>query len=343
LIPESPELRIEKARQAISDAKKAQAHIYAPKKFREAERVYDSMLMLWKFENNKFILSRKYDHIDTCVKLILEKASQAKNTALANSQNLEISVQAEISKLTAAYKKNEKLIKILPLKKTVTRNFENGRMLLSEAKIDNSKKNLLTAKDKLNKSSDFLHKATSEVNDMLRNYFSDFSKWKEWNKITIENSRNSGKIAIVVDKVAKMCYVYKKGRLKESFSIELGKNWMGNKLMKGDKTTPEGIYKITKKLDSRKTKYYKALLINYPNEEDKARFKQNKKTGTIPKKALIGGLIEIHGDGGKGTNWTDGCVALKNEDMDIIYKMVEIGTMVTIVGSLKSLSDLMDL
>ena len=50
------------------------------------------------------------------------------------------------------------------------------------------------------------------------------------------------------------------GVKKYEFDAELGKNWVGDKRVKGDKATPEGMYKITKKFGSNKTKYYKALL-----------------------------------------------------------------------------------
>ena len=81
-------------------------------------------------------------------------------------------------------------------------------------------------------------------------------------------------------------------------------------------------------------------MINYPNEADKARFAEGVRKGLISKRANIGGLIEIHGGGGKGLNWTDGCVALTNEDMDKIFEMAEIGTPVTIIGSMKSLAEI---
>jgi len=61
--------------------------------------------------------------------------------------------------------------------------------------------------------------------------------------------------------------------------------------------------------------------------------------GNIPRRG-IGNLIEIHGDGGKGINWTDGCVALTNSDMDKLYGLVGVGTPVTIVGSLRSLKEI---
>jgi lipoprotein-anchoring transpeptidase ErfK/SrfK len=58
----------------------------------------------------------------------------------------------------------------------------------------------------------------------------------------------------------------------------------------------------------------------------------------IAASADIGNLIEIHGDGGKGIDWTDGCIALKNTDMDILYKLVPNGTTVTIVGTAQPLN-----
>ena len=119
----------------------------------------------------------------------------------------------------------------------------------------------------------------------------------------------------------------------------MGPNWIGTKKYRGDKATPEGKYHVTKKKSRRQTKYYKALLINYPNDDDKVRYDANIKNGSIPKRG-IGDLIEIHGDGGRGINWTDGCVALTNSDMDRLYELVSTGTPVTIVGSLRSLQEI---
>ncbi|MFH1679588.1 MAG: L,D-transpeptidase, partial [Candidatus Eisenbacteria bacterium] len=55
--------------------------------------------------------------------------------------------------------------------------------------------------------------------------------------------------------------------------------------------------------------------------------------GADPRSATPGGLIEIHGDGGRGNDWTKGCVALSNEHMDRIFDAAAIGTPVTIIGS----------
>jgi murein L,D-transpeptidase YafK len=87
-----------------------------------------------------------------------------------------------------------------------------------------------------------------------------------------------------------------------------------------------------KKKDRGQSRYHRALLLDYPNAADRERFAAAKRRGEIPRGAGIGGLIEIHGEGGRGQNWTEGCVALSNRDMDDLFRRVGTGTRVTIVG-----------
>ena len=145
---------------------------------------------------------------------------------------------------------------------------------------------------------------------------------------------------IIIDKIARELSIYKNGEIFKQFPVELGVNWIGDKQQQGDKTTPEGLYKIIAKKQNGQTMYYKAFLLDYPNEDDKKRFLLNKKNGIINQDAEIGNLIEIHGNGGKGIDWTDGCIALNDTDMDEIFKFCTIGTKVTIVGSGRSLNEL---
>jgi L,D-peptidoglycan transpeptidase YkuD (ErfK/YbiS/YcfS/YnhG family) len=342
MAPVPPIEKIEKARIAISEAKKAKADAYAPALFNESEKLYNMAISRWKSENAKFILKRDFESIDQLVELSVAKAKDAKNKAQSHSSDLETSIGATIKSLENSVDKYDRLFNNLPLRKVTFQNYEKGLMLLKEAKYDYKAKNYLVSKPKIDKAAKYLNDCFAAVKSYLKDYFSSYSSWKEWNDRTINASRKNKTDAIVVDKYAKKCYVYKSGKLKHTFDCELGKNWIGTKRHRGDKATPEGIYHITKKLDSRKTKYYKALLINYPNDEDKSRFQKEIKQGTLPKKTNIGGLIEIHGNGGKGVNWTEGCVALKDSDMDIIYRIAEVGTPVTIIGSLEKLSDIVD-
>ncbi len=89
--------------------------------------------------------------------------------------------------------------------------------------------------------------------------------------------------------------VYKKGVAVAEFDVGLGFNGLSDKLHSGDDATPEGRYRITKKNTA--SRFYKALLINYPNEEDRRRFAAAKQKREIPYWVGIGGLVEIHGGG----------------------------------------------
>jgi len=53
-------------------------------------------------------------------------------------------------------------------------------------------------------------------------------------------------------------------------------------------------------------------------------------------------MIEIHGNGGKGVDWTEGCVALRDSDMNIVYRYVKVGTPVTIVGSMQDIDKVLE-
>lgn len=156
-------------------------------------------------------------------------------------------------------------------------------------------------------------------------------QWRAWTDATIAESRQ--RATVLIDKLNRKLIVYKDGAAVATFHAELGSRGLERKLHAGDKATPEGRYKVTVVKDRGQSKYYRAFLINYPNGEDVARFRSAKKNGQVPGRAGIGSLIEIHGDGGQGKDWTDGCVAVTNQEMDRLFRWVGHGTPVTIVGT----------
>jgi L,D-peptidoglycan transpeptidase YkuD (ErfK/YbiS/YcfS/YnhG family) len=147
---------------------------------------------------------------------------------------------------------------------------------------------------------------------------------------TIRWSRTTDSTALVVVKTDRRAYVVRDGRIISKYPVELGYRSWRQKLRSGDGATPEGTYRITQ-WRNHGSRYYKALVINYPNDSDRRRFEKNRKTGVIPRGARIGGNIEIHGEGGRGRDWTEGCVALANRDMDSLMNQMRVGDRVTIV------------
>jgi len=178
------------------------------------------------------------------------------------------------------------------------------------------------------------HRDLTTVANLLADYENDeagkLATWRKWVEETIEDSRQDGSTALVVDKAAHAVYLYKVGKQIKTYRCDLGYNSAHQKMFDGDGATPEGKYHITKVKDGN-SKYYRALLLNYPNDADQKRFKENKRRGAISSRAGVGRLIEIHGEGGQGKDWTDGCVVLSNDDMDNIMKYIGVGTAVTIV------------
>jgi len=134
---------------------------------------------------------------------------------------------------------------------------------------------------------------------------------------------------VLVNKSEMKMYLLSQGIKVKEYSIALGANPKGHKQQEGDERTPEGKYILDyKKSDSA---YHKAIHISYPNEEDKARAK---KKGVNP-----GGLIMIHGQkNGYGHlawltqryNWTNGCIAVTDSEIDEIWDLVKTGTAIEI-------------
>jgi murein L,D-transpeptidase YafK len=134
--------------------------------------------------------------------------------------------------------------------------------------------------------------------------------------VTLINSIDS----IVVNKQLNKLTVYSDNQSYSTY-CSLGEA-PGRKQYEGDKKTPEGVYTITYKNPN--SIGYKSLMLSYPNKEDK-------------KAGRTGKDITIHGMGNlvslkqhKSINWTWGCVAVTNGEIDVIYKKTKIGTKVVI-------------
>ena len=115
----------------------------------------------------------------------------------------------------------------------------------------------------------------------------------------------------------------------KSYKVALGATPEGAKDRQGDHKTPEGLYSVDGK--NPKSQFHKALHLSYPNATDR---EHARKLGVKP-----GGDVEIHGLGAKWGwvgashrlhDWTDGCIAVTNEEIDEIYPLVKVGTVVEI-------------
>lgn len=134
---------------------------------------------------------------------------------------------------------------------------------------------------------------------------------------------------IVVDKSERRLSLYREGQLLKSYHASLGRAPVGPKVREGDGRTPEGEYIIDGRLPN--SRYHLALHISYPNEQDRARAAA---LGVSPGNAiLIHGIGYVRGGvtpAEARSDWTDGCIAVTNEEIEEIWAAVDDGTPILI-------------
>ena len=133
---------------------------------------------------------------------------------------------------------------------------------------------------------------------------------------------------VVVYKGARKLVLLSQGKELRSYKVALGGEPVGPKTRQGDHRTPEGLYV----LDSRNPDghYYKAFHISYPNAQDIAAARE---LGVSPGgDIMLHGLRKEYGLGKAHTlrDWTNGCVAVTDEEMDEIWGLVRVGTPIEI-------------
>ena len=325
------------ARESLSEAKIANANIYSERNYKQALEIYDLAMVSWSRENERFILFRDYNRIINFARKCKKIADDAKDESIEKAADLSKNVEASFVDLSKKIDLYNKLFKKLPIPKSVFDAHNKSKMLFSESKIAREKGNLKNAEILFKKAEIYVNIANTTAGQLLKNYFSDYPRWKNLANDAIAASRGGNKV-ILVDKTAHILYVYQSGKAIRSYDVEFGPNWMAHKEFAGDKATPEGNYHITSKKNGGNTGYHKAMMLDYPNAEDRAHFAQKKRQGLISRRTGIGSLIEIHGNGGRGFDWTSGCIGMRDRDIDDLYNVVGSGTRVTIVGSIEPLS-----
>ncbi|MDX6306419.1 MAG: hypothetical protein QOI77_3388 [Blastocatellia bacterium] len=147
---------------------------------------------------------------------------------------------------------------------------------------------------------------------------------------------------IVIKKSQRQLLLFSGDKLLRTYRIGLGSSPVGDKVLQGDRRTPEGDFYIFTKND--KSAYYLSLGVSYPNA---AHAERGLRDGLItkgqydaimlalkakkppPQNTALGGDIYIHGNGAQ-SDWTWGCAALENDDIRELFAAVTVGTPVTI-------------
>ncbi len=134
---------------------------------------------------------------------------------------------------------------------------------------------------------------------------------------------------VFVIKNKRVMFLLREGEILKSYRISLGRQPLGHKVRAGDKRTPEGTYLLDYRNPN--SRFHKGFHISYPNEADTARALR---LGVPP-----GGDIMLHGlsslreplgKGHRREDWTDGCIAVTNAEIEEIWKLVPDGTPIEI-------------
>jgi len=148
---------------------------------------------------------------------------------------------------------------------------------------------------------------------------------------------------ILIEKSMRRLTLIREGEAPRVFHIALGKCPEGHKEREGDNRTPEGEYYVCTRND--KSKFHLALGLSYPNPADAATALARGEITSAQHEAIcaahkirrrppwdtpLGGFIMIHG-GGNASDWTAGCIALSNEEIETLFSLCPMGTTVRIL------------
>lgn len=131
---------------------------------------------------------------------------------------------------------------------------------------------------------------------------------------------------IEVHKAARKMYLLSGHKLLKTYDIALGRAPAGHKQFEGDQKTPEGVYYIDRRNPN--SNFHLSLGLSYPNINDRAYAQAQGKSpgGDI----FIHGRDNKHTQRGLGWDWTDGCIAVTDKEIEEIYAMVKIGTPIVV-------------
>ena len=324
-----PEVRL--AERMNHDLWKAQAGVYAPEEYRSYETTLKNIMDDLISEEARFIWFRDYEPIAGRLKVALRDGEGILKKVQERKEAKRVNTARQLFELEERIKGLDRLSFTINEGRLARRSLTKASLMIKEAGLFLEREDYDGAASRLTMASGYI-KASEEILVPIFNRYTDktlIEKWRRWVDEIAAESREKGTPAIVVSKIDRRLTIYKHGKPSKTYEIGIGRNGLSDKLLAGDGATPEGSYRVIKKLS--RSRYRKALLLNYPNGEDRKEFLRLKKMGLIPKRAGMGGLIEIHGGGKEGMTY--GCVSLENRHMDEVFELVQLGTPVAIVGT----------
>jgi lipoprotein-anchoring transpeptidase ErfK/SrfK len=329
-----PLTAVESARRAVARARTDGATVWAPRRLESAEETLHEGLTEYRRQELRFISLRNFTEARRILALAEDKAVAALEEAIDLRDDARSEAEESMNLARKLLGEAEAIAETTRVAAYVHARYRRARTRLVESEEHFQDGAYLAANAGAELASAEARGVIDHATTLAARFVDkkQLATWRKWIDETLAWSRRTNEPAIIVYKEKNLVGLYVDGKPVRSYRADMGRNNLDRKLSGGDSATPEGRYKVVDKKDRGRTKYYKALLLDYPNKEDLRRFEQARAAGRLPRNAKPGSLIEIHGEGGRGLDWTYGCPALSNKDMDDLYSRVRVGTPVTIVG-----------
>ena len=311
---------------------RAGASVYTPESYQQYLSALNSARDLYTRERSRMVWFRDYQPIARSFAQVHAMGEKMQGEV----QSVALQQSAEIAQTADALQKRITLLKELEAelkdRRLAMRKLTQADIRIEDAKRLAKERRSKEANEKLEAARIDIDAVIKTLRPLLTRYADrqQIALWKSQVDKALAESRREGKDVIIVRKVDRQLTLYRKGGQVREFNAGFGFNFLADKLYSGDKATPEGEYKIVKKVPY--SRFYKALLIDYPNQEDQKRFALAKKKKLIPANVGIGNLIEIHGGG--DDSMTNGCISLQDPHIRDLFDQVEVGTPVVIVGTI---------
>lgn len=327
--PVPPEVQLATSQE--QDLWRAGASVYAPDQYQLYVNAINFGRELLIREQARFSLLRDYSLVESTFRDALAQGERLQLQVKTARQAEAAGLASDLVRVRKKIQAVRELSETLKDKRLAMRKLVQAEILLEEAGKLAAAGKPKPARQKLASADQDATAVIKVIRPVVKRYADrgEIARWRRLADDAVAASRRNGGDLIVVDKLDRQLTLYHNGNVVKSYDAGLGFNYLADKLYSGDRATPEGHYRVIRKID--RSKYFKALLIDYPNDEDRRRFAQAKRAGLVPRNAGIGSLIEIHG-GGKDCV-TYGCVALDDREMAELYARIAVDTPVVIVGT----------
>ena len=270
---------------AFEAASGGPAASWAPEAVRRADAALRETLLDWSRQENRLLPLRDFRPVAR--RLAGAEALAREAGRLGGERRSEGRKAAEeaVEDARAVEAQAALLVAATSLPHSQRAHLQRARLLLLEAEALLRQDEVVAARERASQSRTELREAVGPALEAAERYTSreQVATWRRWIDETRAWSRSTGQPAILVLKEKNLLVLLSKGVAVRTYDAEVGSNALGVKQRQGDRATPEGRYRVVKKKDRGQSRYYRALLLDYPNAADRRRFAAAQRRGEIPR------------------------------------------------------------